>query len=56
VIAVPGWDVHEQAGEEHLVVNDRSLPMLRGWNDQADYLMNDDLESLHEMLGTSTRA
>lgn len=56
VIAVPGWDVHEQAGEEHLVVNDRSLPMLRGWKDQADYLMNEDLESLHEMLGASTRA
>ncbi len=56
VIAVPGWDVHEQAGEEHLVVNDRSLPMLRGWKDQADYLMNEDLEALHEMLGAATRA
>ncbi len=56
VIAVPGWEVHEQAGEEHLVVNDRSLPMLRGWKDQADYLMNEDLESLHAMLGAATRA
>ncbi len=56
VIAVPGWDVHEQAGEEHLVVNDRSLPMLRGWKDQSDYLMNEDLESLHQMLGEATKA
>ena len=51
VIAVPGWDVHEQAGDEHLVVNDRSLPMLRGWKDQADFLMSEDLESLQQMLG-----
>lgn len=56
VIAVPGWDVQEQAGEEHLVVNDRSLPMLRGWKDQADYLMNDDLDALHAMLSAATRA
>ncbi|MDJ0905481.1 MAG: hypothetical protein QNI96_05635 [Woeseiaceae bacterium] len=56
VIAVPGWEVHEQAGEEHLVVNNRSLPMLRGWKDQADYLMNEDLESLHGMLGAATGA
>ena len=56
VIAVPGWEVHDQAGEEHLVVNNRSLPMLRGWQDQADFLMNEDLEALHEMLGAATRA
>lgn len=56
VIAVPGWDVRDQAGEEHLVVNDHSLPMLRGWTDQGDYLMNEDLESLQEMLGAATRA
>ena len=55
VIAVPGWEVHEQAGDEHLVVNDRSLPMLRGWKDQADFLMGEDLESLQELLGRATR-
>jgi hypothetical protein len=56
VIAVPGWEVHEQASEEHLIVNDRSLPMLRGWKDQADYLMNDDVGALHEMLTSLTKA
>lgn len=56
VIATPGWDVNEQAGEEHLVVNERSLPMLCGWKDQADYLMNEDLESLQQMLGDATKA
>lgn len=56
VIAVPGWDVQEQSGEEHLVVNERSLPMLSGWRDQADCLMNDDLELLHDMLGAATKA
>ena len=56
VIAVPGWDIHEQSSEEHLLVNDRSLPMLRGWKDQADYLMNEDVDALHEMLTTITKA
>ncbi len=56
VIAVPGWEVHDQTGEEHLVVNDHSLPMLRGWTDQADYLMNEDLEALQQMLGAATKA
>jgi hypothetical protein len=56
VIAVPGWEVQEQAREDHLIVNERSLPMLCGWKDQADYLMNDDLDSLHAMLGAATRA
>jgi len=56
VIAVPGWQIHEQSSEEHLLVNDRSLPMLRGWKDQADYLMNEDVDSLHRMLTAITKA
>ena len=50
VIAVPGWDIAEQGSDEHLLVNERSLPMLRGWKDQADYLMNEDVDALHELL------
>jgi hypothetical protein len=53
VIAVPGWDVQNQNGEGHLVVNERTLPMLRGWKDEADYLMNEDVDVLHRHL-TST--
>ena len=56
VIAVPGWEVHEQRCEEHLLVNDRSLSMLRGWKDQADYLMNEDVDALHLMLAAITKA
>jgi hypothetical protein len=56
VIAVPGWEIHEQSSEEHLLVNDRSLPMLRGWKDQADYLMNEDVDALHQMLTVITKA
>jgi hypothetical protein len=52
VLAVPGWQVSAQSGEDHLVVNDKSLPMLRGWKDKADYLMNDDVEALHQLLTT----
>lgn len=56
VIAVPGWQVNEQSSEEHLIVNDRNLPMLRGWKDQADYLLNEDVEALHKMLTSLTKA
>ncbi|MDH3338537.1 MAG: NERD domain-containing protein [Gammaproteobacteria bacterium] len=52
VIAIPGWQITEQSSDEHLLVNDRSLPMLRGWKDQADYLMNEDVNALHNLLTT----
>lgn len=50
VLAVPGWDVISQRSEDHLVVNDRRLPMLRGWKDKADYLMNEDVDALCRLL------
>jgi hypothetical protein len=56
VIAVPGWQVDEQTSEEHLILNDGSLPMLRGWKDQADYLMNEDVDALQTMLNRVTTA
>lgn len=52
VLAVPGWQVSAQSGEDHLVVNDKSLPMLRGWKDKSDYLMNEDVDRLHQLLTT----
>ena len=52
VIAVPGWQIAQQSSEEHLLVNARSLPMLRGWKDQADYLMDEDVNALHDLLTT----
>jgi len=55
VVAVPGWQVSGQSSEEHLIVNDRSLPMLRGWKDQADYLMNEDVDALHRLLTSRCR-
>ena len=56
MIAVPGWQVDEQTSEEHLILNDGSLPMLRGWKDQADYLMNEDVDALQTMLNRVTTA
>ncbi len=50
VIAIPGWQVNEQSSEDHLLVNDKSLPMLSGWKDQADYLMNEDVSALQQLL------
>lgn len=50
VIAVPGWDIVEQNCDDTLLVNERNLPMLRGWKNKADYLMNEDVDALHKML------
>jgi len=50
VIAVPGWDIGEQASENHLLVNERTIAMLRGWKDQSDYLMNEDVDALQREL------
>ena len=50
VIAVPGWDINEQTSAEHLLVNERNLPMISGWKDQADYLMDEDVTTLQTYL------
>lgn len=52
VIAIPGWEIGEQSSEEHLLVNERNLAMLSGWKDQADYLLDDDVNALHKLLTT----
>lgn len=52
VIAVPGWQVSETSSEEHLLVNEQSLPTLVDWNDKADHLIDDDVDALHEMFTT----
>ncbi len=50
VIAIPGWEIGIQGSEEHLLVNERNLPMLSGWKDQADFLMDEDVDALHNLL------
>ena len=50
VIAVPGWEINDQTGGEHLLVNERNLPMISGWKDQNDYLMNEDVDALQKDL------
>lgn len=50
VIAVPGWHVPEQNGSDHLLVNERTLPMITGWKDQADYLMDEDVNAVQDYL------
>ena len=55
VIAVPGWDIGEQTSENHLLVNERTIAMLRGWKDQSDYLMNEDVDALQQELTTRCR-
>jgi hypothetical protein len=55
VIAVPGWHAETQSNEGHLVVNERTLPMLRGWRDEADYLMDEDVQTLQQHLTTTCK-
>ena len=55
VIAVPGWNIEKQASEKHLLVNERTVPIIRGWRDQSDYLMNEDVEALQQELTARCR-
>jgi hypothetical protein len=50
VISVPGWEVESQQSDEYLVVNERNVSMLTGWKDQADFLMNEDVEAIQKLL------
>lgn len=50
VIAVPGWEVTAQSGNDILVVNERNFSMIGGWKDQRDFLMNEDIDVVHELL------
>lgn len=50
VIAVPGWNIQDQTSNEYLLVNERTLPMISGWKDQNDFLMNEDVNVLQKVL------
>ncbi len=50
VIAVPGWHIAEQTGQAHLLVNEHSLAMMRGWRDQGDYLMDEEAAAIRQEL------
>ncbi len=52
VIAVPGWTIDEQRSDEHLLVNEKNLAMLSGWKDQADFLLDEDVDAIHQLLTT----
>jgi hypothetical protein len=55
VIAAPGWEITEQNNENHLLVNERNIGMLRGWKDSTDHLMNEDVEALKKEMTTRCR-
>jgi len=50
VVAVPGWEIESQASENYLLVNERSLAMMRGWNDEIDFLMSEDVDAVQAYL------
>lgn len=50
VLAVPGWQIAKQTDENHLLVNERTLGMIKGWRDSSDNLMNDDVAAIQADL------
>ena len=50
VIAIPGWEVESQSSDDYLVVNERNLAMMSGWKEQADYLMDEDVAAIQNLL------
>ncbi len=52
VIAIPGWDIGEQSSDEHLLVNEKTIVMLSGWNDTSDHLMNEVVAELQKELAS----
>jgi hypothetical protein len=50
IVAVPGWEIETQSNEDVLVTHERNLPMLTGWKDQRDHLLNEDADALHRFL------
>lgn len=50
VIAIPGWEIDEQANPKHLLVNERNIAMLSGWKHDSDHLMNEEVDLLSEAL------
>ncbi|MBT8087587.1 MAG: hypothetical protein KJO46_06100 [Gammaproteobacteria bacterium] len=53
VIALPGWEIAEQADDAHLLVNERNAGMLLGWKDTTSFLMDDDVSAIREALTQS---
>jgi hypothetical protein len=55
VIAIPGWEIGAQSSDRHLLVNERTIAMLRGWKDHSDHLMNEDVDALQQELTARCR-
>lgn len=50
VIGVPGWDIQSQGDGSLLLVNERNLPMIKGWRDTAEFLLNDVVALINSFL------
>lgn len=55
VLAAPGWNIVEQTNEDHLLVNERNIGMLRGWKDNSDHMMNEDVDILKKEMTARCR-
>ncbi|MCP4301169.1 MAG: NERD domain-containing protein [Gammaproteobacteria bacterium] len=50
VIAAPGWEIGDQASKNHLLVNERNVAMIRGWRDNSDHMMDEEVDALNQAM------
>jgi len=50
VTVVPGWNIHSQGSDDHLLVNERNIAMISGWTRSDTYLMDDETDCIVQYL------
>ncbi len=55
VVGLPGWDSIQQGDDSLLIVNERTLPMIKGWRDTHEFLLNDVIETINRHIAQTSR-
>lgn len=55
VVGMPGWIVDRQGDQSLLIVNERTLPMIKGWRDTQEFLLNDVVDTIAASIEDMSR-
>lgn len=55
VVALPGWRILNNNGDDVLIVGHSDIVMIKGWRSASDGLMNEDADTLQNQLEAMTR-
>lgn len=55
VVGLPGWDRIQQGDDSLLIVNERTLPMIKGWRDTHEFLLNDVIETINTHIAQASQ-